>query len=253
MKIAVSGKGGVGKTTIAAALIKFFAAKGKVVYAIDADPDACLASAIGISEDIALSIKPVIEMKEAIRERSGSGAFYCLNPKVDDFIEEYSYKLGNIRFMRMGDIKKGGSTCYCRENTFLSAVISSLLLDNDDMVIMDMGAGIEHLSRGTARGVDLMLVVVEPGRNSVNTARLVKKLAAELGIKKIKVIGNKIRNEEERLFISKNFSSNEILGCVEFDDNIWECAMKENSSITLKGKLLGCMRQVEEKILNKEV
>jgi len=253
MKIATSGKGGVGKTTIAAALIKYFAAAdaGRIVYAIDADPDACLASAIGIPAKTALSIKPVIEMKEAIKERSGNGAFYCLNPRVDDFIDEYSYNLRNIRFMRMGDIKRGGSTCYCRENSFLSAVISSLLLDCDDIVIMDMGAGIEHLSRGTARGVDLMLVVVEPGRNSVNTARLVKKLASDLGIKNIKIVGNKIRNKNEKQFIERNFSSEEILGYIKFDDKIWERAMDESTCVLLEGKFFDSIKQVGEKILKR--
>ncbi len=250
MKLAVSGKGGVGKTTIAAALVKSFARTHRLVYAIDGDPDACLAAALGIPESAAWQIKPVVAMKELIRARSGSGAFYVLNPKVDDVLEDYAYRLGNIRFLRMGEVKKGGSECYCRENSFLHALVSALLLDQNEVVVMDMGAGIEHLTRGTARGVDLMLVVVEPGRNSVNTARHVKQMSADLGIKKIKVIGNKIRTEKEREFIANNFKPDEVLGFIQFDDSIWESAMEPTADIG--GELLADVERIKLKILSEE-
>lgn len=249
MKLAISGKGGVGKTTIAAALVKSFARTHRLVYAIDGDPDACLAAALGIPEEAALQIRPVVEMRELIRARSGSGAFYVLNPKVDDVLEDYSYHLGNIRFLRMGKIKKGGSECYCRENTFLHALVSTLLLDQDEVVVMDMGAGIEHLSRGTARGVDLMLVVVEPSRNSVNTARHVKQMSADLGIKKIRIVGNKIRSEREKEFIAANFQPDEVLGFLQFDDSIWESAMEPAAADAGRG-LMAEVEQIKEKILS---
>ncbi|SHF64136.1 CO dehydrogenase maturation factor [Desulfofundulus australicus DSM 11792] len=247
MKLAISGKGGVGKTTIAAALIKSFAETHKTVYAIDADPDACLATAIGIPETIASGLKPIVEMRDLIRAKTGDGTFFTLNPQVDDVLEDYSYRFNNIRFIRMGGIKKGGSECYCRENTFLNAVVSSLLLDSNEVVVMDMGAGIEHLSRGTAKGVDLMLVVVEPSRNSINTANLVKKLAADLGIRKVRIIGNKIRSPREEEFIKGQFPPEEILGFIEFNHEIWESAMEPNS--VAAGNLLAGMRKVREKIL----
>ncbi|MFZ5596242.1 MAG: AAA family ATPase [Bacillota bacterium] len=249
MKIAVSGKGGVGKTTIASALIKSFAETHQTVYAIDGDPDACLAAAIGIPAEMSAGIKPVVEMGEKIRTVSGSGAFYTLNPTIDEgILNDYTYKHGAIRFMRMGDVKKGGSQCYCRENTFLQALISALLLDRNEVVIMDMGAGIEHLSRGTARGVDLMLVVVEPSLNSVNTAKNVKKMASDLGIEKIRVVGNKIRNEKERDFIEKSFQPGDVLGFISFNNDIWENSMEPDSEST-EGVLLDGMREVREKIL----
>ncbi|HHW43491.1 MAG TPA: AAA family ATPase [Desulfotomaculum sp.] len=251
MKLAISGKGGVGKTTIAAALIQSFAETHEMVYAIDADPDACLATAIGIPEEIATRLKPVVEMRDLIRAKTGEGAFYTLNPKVDDALDEYSYKYKNIRFIRMGGIKKGGSECYCRENTFLSALISSLLLDSNEVVVMDMGAGIEHLSRGTARGVDLMLVVVEPSRNSVNTAHLVKQLATDLGIKKVKIIGNKIRSPREQEFIRQSFPPEDILGFVKFNEYIWENSMEPSPENTGKDLLDG-MKEVYEKIRREE-
>lgn len=249
MKLAISGKGGVGKTTIASALVKLFSETHRTVYAIDADPDVCLASALGIPDDITDELKPLVEMKELISSKTGgTGSFYTLNPRVSDDLEDYCVKHGNIRYLRMGGVKKGGSQCYCRENSFLHAVVSSLLLEKDDLVIMDMGAGIEHLSRGTARGVDLMLVVVEPGKNSINTAGLVKKLAADLGIKKVRVIGNKIRNEREREFILKSFQPDEVLGFVGFDEEVWENAM-DRGVVLPEGALMRSMGQVCQKIL----
>lgn len=247
MKLAISGKGGVGKTTIAAALVKSFAETHQTIYAIDADPDACLATAIGIPEEVASRLKPVVEMRDLIRAKTGDGAFYTLNPKLDDALDDYSYQYKNIKFIRMGGIKKGGSECYCRENTFLNALVSSLLLDSNEVVIMDMGAGIEHLSRGTAKGVDLMLVVVEPSRNSINTAHLVKQLAADLGIRKVRIIGNKIRSPREKESIQSCFLPGEVLGFIEFNNQIWESAMESNSA-NAEGELLVEIREVREKI-----
>lgn len=249
MKIAISGKGGVGKTTIASALINSFAEKCQAVYAIDGDPDSCLAASIGITSEMIDKIKPVVEMGEKIKSVSGGGAFYSLNPTIDDRVmDDYCYRHGNIRFMRMGNLKKGGSQCYCRENTFLQALISSLLLDRDEVVIMDMGAGIEHLSRGTARGVDLMLAVVEPSLNSINTAKNVKRMAADLGISRVRVVGNKIRSEREREFVENKFQPDEVLGFINFNNYIWENSMDPGSGLTGK-ELLKSMRDVREKIL----
>jgi len=220
----------VGKTTIAAALIKSWAREGHTVYAVDADPDASLASAIGIPGEVAVQLKPVVEMRDLIRQKSGDGAFYRLNPDLDRDLQDYCYQQGNILFLRMGDIKKGGSECYCRENTFLAALISHLLLRQGDVVVMDMGAGIEHLSRGTARGVDLMLVVVEPGRNSVNTAHAVRRMAADLGIARVRVVANKIRSSREREFVDRHFAPGDVIGYIGFDEGVWEASMEEEGA-----------------------
>ena len=173
MKIAVSGKGGVGKTTFSALLIRALNESGKHVLAIDADPDANLASALGIKD--ANKITPISEMKDLIFERTEAkpgtiGGFFKLNPKVDDLPDSLSVKFENIKFMRLGEIKKGGSGCICPESTLLKALVTHIVLARDEVVVMDMEAGIEHLGRATAKAVDKLIVVVEPGRRSIETA-----------------------------------------------------------------------------------
>lgn len=225
MKIAVSGKGGVGKTTISSNLAKLFKSEGFRVYAVDADADSSLGLALGIEEKELDRIKPMIEMKDMIGEIAGQGALYTLNPEVDSIIRQYSIDFEGIQFLRMGGIKKGGTSCYCRENTFLKALMNSLIMDTKDVVILDMGAGIEHLTRGTSASVDLMLVVTEPGKSSVQTARTVEGLAKELGVRDIKFIANKVRTEKEREFILMNFKPDELLGILDYYEEIAERSM----------------------------
>jgi CO dehydrogenase maturation factor len=225
MKIAVSGKGGVGKTTISANLAKLFVNKGFNVYAVDADPDSSLGLSLGISEDILSTVKPVIEMRDFIGDIVGDGALFALNPLVNDIADKFSININGIKFLRMGDIKQGGSSCYCRENTFLRAIVNSLLLDTKDVVILDMGAGIEHLTRGTSKGVDLMIIVTEAGKSSVQTSRIVETLAKDLEVNKIKFIANKIRTEKEEAFIKQNYSETELLGILHYDEVFSERSM----------------------------
>lgn len=250
MKIAVSGKGGVGKTTVSANLARLFANHGYKVYAVDADPDSSLGSTLGLSDEVLAGIKPLIEMQQVIAERSGGGAFYTLNPQVDDILDAYTIQLGNIHFLRMGGVKQGGSACYCRENTFLQAVVNALLLDKQDVVLLDMGAGIEHLTRGTSQGVDIMLVVTEPTKNSVQTAKVVKQLADEIGVRKVKVIGNKLRSEKEAAFLQSQFAVGEIIGMLPFDESVIETAMAGSVDVTDSSQPIGAqMRIIYDRIL----
>ena len=225
MKLAISGKGGVGKTTFASLLIRTFNDLGKHVLAIDADPDANLAAALGI--DNSNEITPISEMKELIFERTevqpGSiGGFFKLNPRVDDLPDALSVKLDNIKLMRLGGVKKGGSGCICPESTLLKALITHIVLARDEVVVMDMEAGIEHLGRATAQAVDKLLVVVEPGRRSIDTAGHIKKLAMEIGLKNIALIGNKIRKDQDRKFLKQHLPDFEFLGFLPYDDALIE-------------------------------
>lgn len=244
MKIAVSGKGGVGKTLVAANLARLFACQDYKVYAVDADPDSSLGTALGLIDEVTAQIKPLIEMQQAIAERSGDGAFYTLNPQVDDILDAYTVQQGNIHFLRMGGVKQGGSACYCRENSFLHAVVGALLLGKKDVVVLDMGAGIEHLTRGTSRGVDVMIVVTEPTKNSLQTAKVVKQLAAELGVRKVKVIGNKIRSEKEAAFLQAQFAAGEIIGMLPFAEYILDAAMGGAVDVTDRSLPVGAQMQI---------
>ncbi len=223
MKIAISGKGGVGKTLLAAFLSHVFASSGYSVIAIDADPDANLAATLGYSHPELIT--PISELNDLIEERVGvrpgtSGSFFKLNPKVDDLPEKYSVKMDGIRIMAMGRIKRGGTGCYCAEGALLQALVSHLLLQRDEVIVMDMEAGIEHLSRGTTKAVDKLIIVVEPGRRSLETAETINKLARDLGLLNIAAVGNKIRSKADEEFIKSNLPDIEILGFIYYDPAI---------------------------------
>jgi len=220
MKIAISGKGGVGKTLLASLLARTFAEHGYSVIAIDADPDANLATTLGFPD--ANKVTPISEMKELIAERTEtkqgkSGLYFKINPRVDDIPEKYTLKHDGIRLLVMGPVKKGGTGCYCPENAFLAALLSHLLIARDEVVILDMAAGIEHLGRGTAKAVDRLIIVVEPGRVSIETTYRIEKLAKDIGIENLAVVGNKIHNQEETEFITSRLKSFDILGFMPYD------------------------------------
>lgn len=225
MKIAVSGKGGVGKTTFAAFLIKALALEGKKVLAIDADPDANLAQALGVRDSE--NIVPISQMKELIEERTeakvGSmGSFFKLNPKVDDLPEKLSMETNGVKVMVMGGVKKGGSGCICPESVLLKALVTHIVLARDEVVILDMEAGLEHLGRATAMSVDQLIVVVEPGRRSIETAYQIRKLAGDIGVKKLNFVGNKIRTDRDKDFLREQMPDFHFLGFLPFTTEIIE-------------------------------
>jgi CO dehydrogenase maturation factor len=182
MKIAVSGKGGVGKTTVAAFLIRSLQMKGKLVLAIDADPDANLAQALGAKN--ASEITPISEMKSLIEERTETkigtmGGLFKMNPKVSDLPEKLSINIDGVKLMVLGGVKAAEGGCICPQSILLKVLVSHLILARNEFVVLDMEAGLEHLGRGTAQAVDKMIVVVEPGSRSVETARQIKRLSAQ--------------------------------------------------------------------------
>lgn len=251
MKLAVSGKGGVGKTTFSALLIRTLNAQGKHVLAIDADPDANLAGALGISG--AEKITPIAEMKELIFERTearpGSvGGFFKLNPKVDDLPDKLSAKLDNIKLMRLGGVKKGGAGCICPESTLLKALITHIVLARDEVVVMDMEAGIEHLGRATASAVDRLFVVVEPGRRSIDTAGHIRQLASEIGLKNIAIIGNKIRNQNDADFLKQHLADFEIFGFIPYDNKFIEADLNGISPFDVNADAISAIRTIVNKL-----
>lgn len=235
MKIAVTGKGGVGKSTIVALLARAFRDQGQKVLAVDADPDMNLATLLGIKESI--KITPIGEMKDLIADRTETrpnqpAPFFRMNPRVDDIPEAYGVTHEGIRFMVMGTIRYGGKGCACPENTFLKQLLAHLILIRDEVVILDMEAGIEHLGRGTAGSVDAMIVVVEPGISSIETARRIRRLADDIRIKRLAVLGNRIRNKTELDFIKDQLRDFNILGFLDYSEEIKNIGLTGESLLT---------------------
>ncbi|KAA3641998.1 MAG: hypothetical protein DWQ07_25720 [Chloroflexi bacterium] len=222
MKVAISGKGGVGKTTLAALLAQAYADAGREVFAVDADPSPCLAGALGFPDELLEKLHPIVEMDELIEERTGAkpgttGGFFTLNPQVDDLPERFSVAHREVRLLEMGAVDLGGSGCICPESAMLKTLFTHLLFRKDDVLILDMYAGVEHLGRATVDFVDAMLIVVEPTRRSLGTARQIKKLANDIGLKQLWLVGNKVRDEDEVEFLNNETPGIPVLGTLPAD------------------------------------
>lgn len=224
LKIAIGGKGGVGKTTVAALLARCLAVdQSNKVLAIDADPVANLAAALGIESGE--PITPIAELRDLIAERTGAqpgtmGGFFTLNPKVDDIPDRFSRERDGVRLLVMGTVKSGGSGCICPESTILKALMTHLVLFRDDVVIMDMEAGIEHLGRATSASVDALVIVVNPGARSRAAAETIRKLGNDIGIKRVVVLGNRVRDDEDERLIRSALPDFEVIGFVPEDDEV---------------------------------
>jgi len=227
MKIAITGKGGVGKTTLTALLGQHYADMGLEVMVVDADPSPCLAGALGLPADLRSKLCPIVEMDELIEERTGAkpgtiGGFFTLNPRVDDIPERFSVVHRGVRLLEMGSVDMGGSGCICPESAMLKTLFTHLLFRNDEVLLLDMYAGVEHLGRATVDFVDAMLVVVEPTRRSLGTAAQIKKLANDIGLTKLFLVGNKIRNKEESKFVKAETPGIPVIGFLPADLKVQE-------------------------------
>jgi CO dehydrogenase maturation factor len=251
-KLAISGKGGVGKTTLAALLAYIYAEEARVL-AIDADPAASLASALGIPAQEAEKIVPIAEMGDLIEERTGarpgqSGGIFSLNPWVDDIPERFSTTHRGIKLLVLGGVKRGGGGCICPESSLLKKLVLHLFIQRSEAVILDMEAGLEHLGRGTAGAVDAFIVVVEPGQRSLQTARAVRRLAADIGIEQVFVVGNKVRGDTDRQFIKDQLPGDELLGFLSFSERVIEADMKGLAVFDTAPNLVDEARKIRAKL-----
>ncbi|MDI6801484.1 MAG: carbon monoxide dehydrogenase accessory protein CooC [Thermodesulfovibrionales bacterium] len=259
MKIAITGKGGVGKTTLSAVLSHLFASEGRRVVAVDADPDANLAQALGLSTKEIETIRPIADMPELIEDRTGAkpgvvGGIFKLNPRVDDLPEEVGYKFNGITLLVTGRSKAAATGCYCPENVLLRRLLKHLVLERNEVVIADMEAGIEHLTRGTAESVDAFIVVIEPGQRSIQTANTVKKMAKDLGVKRVFVVANKVRNESDLSFIKEHINDMELLGSIRFNQSVMDADVGgvspfQNAS-GLVDDVMEIKKRLEEELVN---
>lgn len=251
MKIAVTGKGGVGKTTFAATLARLYAQEGRPVLAADVDPDANLGLALGFSEEELAAITPITKMRKLIEERTGANAdntFYRINPKVSDIPDTYGKVCNGVRLLVLGTVDTAGSGCVCPEHVMLKRIINNLVLHREDVVILDMEAGLEHLGRGTTSGMDQFVVVVEPGARSIQTYENVKRLASELGVKQVRVVANKVRDEKDEAFIRSKIPADDLLGFVHYSPEVIDADRNGSSPFDFSQSAVCEIQKIKERI-----
>ena len=251
MKIAVTGKGGVGKTTFSAVLARLYAAEGQKVPCADVDPDANLGLALGFSEEELAKITPISDMKELIRERTNADEFekfFKINPKVDDLPDMLASEINGVKLLLMGTVKSGGAGCVCPEHVMLKRLLTHLIVGRDDVVIMDMEAGLEHLARGTTDWVDRFIVVVEPGARSIQTYHSVKRLAADLGVHQVSVVANKVRDEADEEFIREAVPADDLLGMIHYSGHVADADRRCASPYDMASDAVEEIRRIKEKI-----
>lgn len=224
MKIAVTGKGGVGKSTVVGMLARALADDGWSVMALDADPDANLASAIGVPADRLETLLPISKMKDLAKQRTGAsdtaGTHFILNPRVDDIPDRFCIEHHGIKLLLMGTVDHAGGGCVCPEHALVRTLLRHILTRRRECVLIDMEAGIEHFGRGTVEAVDLLIVVVEPGSRSLQTAAQIERLARGLGITRICHVANKVATAADQEFLADNAERLSLLLSLPFDVDV---------------------------------
>lgn len=251
MKIAITGKGGVGKTTFAATLARLYADEGKTVLAADADPDANLGLALGFTEEELNQIVPISKMRKLVEERTGADEFnkvFRINPKVDDIPDKYAKKCNGVKLLVLGTVETANSGCVCPEHVMLKRIINHLMLRSSDVVIMDMEAGLEHLGRGTTNGMDQFVVVIEPGARSIQTYQNVKRLAEGLGVKQVGVVANKVRGPEDEEFIRSKIPAEDLLGFIHYNSDVIDADRQGKSPYDFSTQAVEEIKVIKERM-----
>ena len=248
MKVAITGKGGVGKTTLSSTLARLYADEGRTVLAADVDPDANLGLALGLTQEEVDQIIPISRMKDLAKERTGASddnKFYKLNPYVADIPEKYAKSINGVKLLVMGTVDLGGSGCVCPEHVMLKSILSALTYRKNDVVVMDMEAGLEHLGRGTAANMDQFIVVIEPGSRSVQTYHNVKRLANDLGVKRVRVVANKVRDERDEQFVRNAIPAEDLLGMIHYNPEIMDADRNGKSPYDFSPTAIEEIRQIK--------
>ena len=249
MKVAITGKGGVGKTTLSAVLARLYADEGRNVLAADVDPDANLGLALGFTEEEVNSIVPISKMRKLVEERTGANAankFFKLNPHVSDIPDAYAREINGVKLLVMGTVDVGGSGCVCPEHVMLKSILAAMTYRKDDVVIMDMEAGLEHLGRGTASNMDQFIVVIEPGARSVQTYRNVKRLASDLGVRRVRVVANKVRDARDEEFVRNSIPQEDLLGMIHYNMEIMDADRQGKSPYDFSPTAIEEIRRIKE-------
>ena len=254
MKVAITGKGGVGKTTLSSTLARLYADEGRTVLAADVDPDANLGLALGLTQEEVDQIVPISKMRTLVEERTGATAankFFKLNPQVSDIPDTFSKEINGVKLLVMGTVDVGGSGCVCPEHVMLKSILSTLTYRKNDVVIMDMEAGLEHLGRGTAANMDQFIVVIEPGARSVQTHRNVKRLAKDLGVKRVRVVANKVRDQQDEDFVRSIIPEEDLLGCIHYNTEVIDADRQGKSPYDFSPTAIEEIRKIKA-ILDRE-
>jgi len=252
LKIAIGGKGGVGKTTVCAIWAQLFAKSGFDVLVIDADPNTTLASAFGVAPE--QCPEPLTRMKQLIGERTGTGkdavgTYFRLNPKVSDLPEKYSLEVNGLKLLVLGAITQGGAGCACPEGAFLKALLTHTILQRKELVLVDLAAGVEFLGRASVQGIDAFVSIVEPGSRSIETANNINKMAKDLGIDCVGTIANKITEPAQMEVIKSQLKDTALLGTLRYSSSLQEADLNRAAVFGADGEATEQLKKAKEKLV----